>query len=316
MPKNTFNNKILLGVLVALVLIFFATDYIRKQKRSSSKSMPTLAVFEREMVDKIRVTPPNFEEPIEVNRINADSWEVTQAGKSYTADVQTVERFFKDLEALKTNRLVSRKPDRKADYSVNDSLGTRVQVFEGDETATDFYLGRFKYAPSPSGFGGITYIREADSDEIYGVDGFQNPNFNKQLAEWRIQTVLKFKRDEVEDLIWTYPADSGFVLNQTTSGWKVDASSADSTKATNYIVRLAGLKDRNFYEGEKPSGEPEFSLQLNLREAGKQEVKAWKSETEEDTYLIHSTMNEEAWFKSNNKGLFEKLFPAKKRFIE
>ena len=315
MPKQQFDNRILIGIFAVLAIIYFGTDYARTQKRSGNKSLPTLAIFSNDEVDKIRLTAPDSEAPIEVMRTGANEWEVTQSDKRYTADPQMVERYFRDLKALKTTRLISRKAERKSDYSVNDSLGTRVQVFAGDETLSDFYVGRFKYSPSAGGFGGITYVREAEVDDIYAVEGFQNPNINKPLADWRIQRVLQFERDEVEDLVWTYPADSGFVLNQTTNGWKVDAAAADSVKAINFIIGLSSLRDRNFYEGEVPQTEPDFRLKLSLRKSGMQEVQAWKHPNEEDSFLSRSTMNQEAYFTSKKNGLFQKLFPKKDRFF-
>lgn len=316
MPKNNKQTILLTSVLALLVGIYLVTDYYQSQRRSGSRDLPVLTQVAQEEAAEIILSSQTKGQEIRLSRQNENDWQVADTAYQAEASNDAIERFFRQFNEIKAQRIVSTKADRHADYSVNDSLGTRIQVRNAQGgVLADLYLGRSKFVPGSAG-GGITYVRPSKDQNTYGVPGYISSRYSLRLADWRNQTVTRLNRAEVEDLQWSMPADSGFVLNRANNGWRVNAEAADSTKTVSYLVGLSSRQEQNFYYGEPPTSEAPFQLQINMRGSGESHlIRAWPNPEDEDRYILHSSMNQNAWFNIQKTGLFKQLFPAKSRFF-
>lgn len=317
MSKGKLNNRALLGVLVALAIIYFATNFMQNQRRNAATDLPALFSFDAGEVTQITVKPISGDE-ITVVKNSTDDWTVQEGEKSAKASTETVNQYLKDLLNIKADRLVSKNADRWADFGLADSAALQVSVQTSDDNSAEkLLLGRFKYQQSGRGFGGQTYVRRAGADETYIAGGFLSGNLNKSISQWRNQAILSFNRADIEDIIWYYPADSGFVLNNASGKWKINSSAADSAKTISFVN---GLQKKQFgtfeYKQPIPSEEAPFKMVLNLSNGSSTTIRAWENPEEEGGYLIHSSLNNEALFKSSASELFDDLFVAKSTFLK
>jgi hypothetical protein len=315
MSNSKFNNKTLLAILAIMIVIFVGTEMYRDSKRNAGNRLPEIVQMDTSSVSRILIEPNN-DSNIEVIKESANQWSVSDGEKKVNASTKEVRTYLSNLLSVKPLRLISKTEDRWKDYSVTDSLALKVKVYEGNDLSVDLYVGRSRFNQSTGGISGYTYIRDADEVETYNTEGFISTNLNKNFNAWRNNQVLVFQKEILEDMIWTYPADSGFVLNQTSTGWKLDNAMADSAKTEGFIVASKNKVSRDFfYESTADYADPApYQLKVNLKESEPIIIKAWPKMGEENKFILHSSLNEEAWFSSSKSGLFKQLFPPKKRF--
>ena len=135
---------------------------------------------------------------------------------------------FNELLAVKTERLVARTENKWGDFHVNDSLGTRVIVNEGNKTTLDMYVGRFSYKPPVQQYNqygqqnygtGISHIRLNGEAEVFAVQGYMSMSLNQKFSSWRNQNFTNLNKNDLVKIDFTYPGDSGFVAILKDSLW-------------------------------------------------------------------------------------------------
>lgn len=316
MSKKTFNNRLLLGVLVALTIIYFATNFMQNQQRSSATDLPSFFNLPAESISTIKIKPISGDS-ITLIKGTDNEWTVSEGNKSAQADAETVASYLSTLTSIEAQRLVSKNADRWKDFNLTDSTALKVTIRSNDSSEEALLVGRFSYQQSSRSRNGQSYVRSANSDISYVVEGFLGASLNKGIDSWRNQRVLNFKTSDVQDAIWFYPADSGFVVNSASGNWKVDAQKADSVKVTKFFNGLQNKRYGTFeYELAKPNAEGMYQFVVNLINGESIRIKAWPIEGDEENFLIHSSLNEGALFRSTKSALFDDLFPGKNQFLE
>ena len=226
-----------------------------------------------------------------------------------------------DLINLKADRLVARSEDKWADYSVNDSLGTRVLIKEGKKTTLDLVIGRFNYQPPAGGYSGygqqygtgITYVRKSGEDEVYAVEGFLAMSFNQGFNNWRDQTISRLTRDQITKIIFEYPADSGFVAQKLDEQWTIKGLPADSTSMAKYLNGMSRKSHREFADDFTPLSSPPFQVTFEGMNMEPLLIRVYVRDGGE--LILHSSINPESYFMINRDGLFKDIFKSYSSFI-
>lgn len=315
MSKNNVNNRFLLGLLVALAIIYFATNFIQNKQRNTAAELPALISFTESDIAKIAIKPSSGEQ-VTITKNSAEDWTVAEGTKNAAADIETVNTYLNKLGKIKAARLVSKNEERWKDFNLTDSAALKVQLTNTKGEEETLFVGRFSYQQNSRASGGQSYVRSSASTNSYVVNGFLSADLNKSINAWRNQKVLSFKTANIQDAVWYYPADSGFVVNNASGKWKLDAQQADSAKTVAFFNGLQNKRFTNFeYDLAVPTTEPSHQLVINLTSGESLRIKAWAIEGEEGEFLINSSINESALFRSKSKELFDDIFPVKNTFI-
>lgn len=302
-----FNNTQLLIVLGILTLLYVSVwAFGGKADRTFRK---TLVSIDTTRLSRIVITSPKSPEPVELSR-SGPGWQVkTPDGVLPTAE-GIVSRALESLNYLEATQLVSRSESDWMGYQV-DSAGTRVQVYEGDERVSDLILGRFEYKQS----GMASYVREAEEDEVYAVNGYLDASFNRAANDWRDKTLLKGSAAEWSGLNFRYPADSSFQLVKGLDGkWGFPDSSlsVNTTEINSYLSSLGNTNGSVFVS--RPSGStPQMELTLQLVSGGAIEVKAYPDPVH--TWVLASSLNPTAFFADQSGTLVKKIFAGPGKFL-
>lgn len=251
---------ILAVVFVALVGIMIVQR--QQQKRVVASAPVEVLSVDPQRATRMRIEKPG-EEPVELVR-SAGSWKLDEPLK-YRANDQIVSSVLKTLESLELEDVVSTNPEKRGTFQV-DSTGTRVEVWESDESVLSIVVG--KSSPDWS----HTYVRPTDQDKVYRAVGVLTYNFNKRVDDWRDKTILSIDQPSISRVKLEYPKEKmDVVLSRADTLWTFavrggDPEVADSLTVAQLLRNTSKLSTVSFASEEDVKdldfSTPDFRLQV------------------------------------------------------
>ncbi len=305
------NNTKLLYIFLTLVAIWVILHFSSWGKKDRS-FRAELVEIDTAAVDAISLFP-RAEEGAEIRFTRTDEgWTVVHDGVTAEADNAAVDRLLGQLLTVKPERLAGKSETSWTEYQVTDSTGTRIQIEENGRITLDLILGRFSFQQATRL--ATTYVRLYNEDEVYAVDGFLNMSVNQGFSAWRNRTFVRVDPASLTRLTFNYPADSGFVLTQAPKGWQINGTRADSGAVASYLTALRALANDRFAEiPDAPPASPDLQLQIEGNNMTTVTVNAF---AQPDGYLLHSSLNPNAYFTGGTDGVFNTLFKGSSHFSE
>jgi hypothetical protein len=299
------NNKTLgiaFGVLLLIYLILKLTG--GNQERSFD---PEIIAIDTSVVARIVVDPSGDNEPFELNK-DASGWNIQVGSKVYEANAGSIRSFLGSLQKVEAERIVSKNPERFADYSVDDSLGTTIQIFgAGSDKLVDVVAGRFNFNQATRS--GISYLRLSAEEEVYSVDGFLSMTLTQGFESYRRKELLTMDTDQLRSLTLQKSGKS-ISINRGPEGWmQAGGVAVDSAAMAGYLSALRTVSGANFADPEQDQGQELAKLTMdgdNMIE--KPEVMLYESKNADYPFIIHSNMNSQGYFFSDSTGLYNRLF--------
>ena len=302
------NRKILAAifvVLLAIVVLVELADF-RKGGRTFRED---LVEVETDRVTSMEIFPKVIGgEVIRLTRQD-EMWFVESGDKRYNADNSLVASMINELNRARPESVVATDKSRWQQYEVTDSLGTQVKLYSGTELLAGLVIGKFSFS-QPRKM--TSYVRLADEDEVYGVDGMLGMSFNRNINSFRDRTVISSSSADWRKLTFSYPADSSFILEQTAGGWSIGSQSVDSASVVEYFSSVSNLDHGQFAEDE-----PVIDVTHKLVIEGNNEMQSIEINgyyVDEENFIVESSQNKGSFFKS--KELADKIFISQDRFIK
>lgn len=315
------NNKNLIIILIVLVGIFVLVRIFRTPTQSSNLKKELVSV-DTAKITQIKLTPKSGDGEIIFSR-TLGSWTLKQANKQFNVEKGAATALLSQLVKLTPQKMVSRKKEKWTEYQVGDSA-TRVQALVGDDVVADLMIGRIGFNQSPAqmqqqqqlggggGFGGaFTYVRVADEDEVYTVDGFLESTFNRSINDFRNKTLIRLPSEDITKVSFNYP-DSGFVVEKRNNKWWIGESLADSTKMKSYLNSLNFKNASSFAEDFQANIPNALSLVVDGASGNLATIKAWKREND---WVFESTQQAGVYFSSEGSAIFQTLLERKKNLV-
>ncbi len=301
------NLSITLGVLI---VIYLGTLLFGGKKERNFRT--ELFAVDTSAVTQILIYPQvtNGEE-VKIFK-DGDVWKVRVSDKKFvTVPEDKIKSLKQKLSELKIERLVSKTPSKWAMFKV-DSTGTRVKVYEGSDLVADFVVGKFEMQGRRNF---ITYVRNANEDETYSVNGFISPTFNRKADSYRNNYVMKTNKNDWQKLEFIYPADSSFVMEKDSSNrWFSEGVQLDSATVEKYLSSISRLYSSNYID-EFPNDFPKTPT-MELKLTGKNGTDEIKCYVKGDKSIIESSYDKENYFDGKKGKLEEKIFKGKSYFIK
>jgi len=313
------DNRILLLILVILVAVFLVAKFLKTGKTEKS--------FKTELVqlDTSKITTillyPKADDLEEIRFVlNGNNWTVSKDGVISDVGDNAVEGLLAQLIQVKPKRLAARSKERWEEYQLTDSLATRIRVIEkGNNETLDLMIGKFTYQQSNDPYGGrgnvigTTYVRLWDEEEIYAVDGFLSMSVNREFNSWRNQVITNTRKEDVTKLIFSYPADTGFIALKNDSIWMANGEVADSLKIDQFLSSLSYKNSSEFKDDFIPSLNPDFQLTIEGNNFSPVSIQVFS--IADDQYVINSSLNPGSYFQSKREGLYSDLFKSSSYFL-
>ena len=227
------------------------------------------------------------------------------------ADSNSVRNLIKTFKLIKPQRIAASDKSKWKEYSTDDSLGTRVKFYTGEDLLADVIVGRFSYNNTTRS--GISYLRLYNEEGIYATDGFIPMEVNQPFNQWRNKLVFKGDKNNFSKLVFNYPVDSGFVLVKENNKWKIDTAFADSSKVEQYLNSISHVNSSSF-EDNYTGINSVITLAIEGNNMNQATIKAFPSDSIRK-FVIHSSDNPEVFFSAGNEKLDEKFFKGKNYFL-
>lgn len=246
MRKTTL---IVLGAFVVLLGWVLATREPRVSVGVHTLAPPKL--------DKARVTGLELSGArAAVLRKHEGRWFVSAPGTPdvrYPADAALVEGALDALAELRKPDFVSDRPERQAEYEVDDAKGLRLAVLQEGGPALKWVLGK------ASRNGGV-YVRAQDSADIFAHRGRLDWSVRRDVKDWRQRRVVELEVDLVSRLVLRSKEGQVLALRKEGSGpgrWSLPEGTPvppgfrfDARAPERLVQQLASLRAQDFADGD------------------------------------------------------------------
>jgi hypothetical protein len=260
------NNLILLIILIifASVILLVERPFENQAKKTREEAALLFPGLKVEQVNKIVVKKGNTTTTLE-NRDNL--WRLLDK-KEYPADPTIVTGVIKKIQGFKKINLASRKKDKHFLFEVKEGMGVEVTLWGPEKKE----LARFLIGKTGPDFLS-TYIRKADSDDVYLYDDYLKGDFDRQANNWRDKTILAFNPSDVVTLtISKLKEKETIALTKDTQGnWQFEepiSGLAENSAIEKILTILENLKAVDFADEEKElkgSGIDDPTYQITVR---------------------------------------------------
>jgi len=305
------NNRVLLIVLAVLVIAVAANELIKSSKgeRSFRKDIIEMQAGD---IKKISIFPKNANKrSVDIYRDDT-VWKLKVEDKVFAADQEMVSGIVDELATMVPDRLVANSRDAWKDYDITDSLGTKVMVYGPKNEKTGLTLGRFSYNQAtrkPS-----TYVRVDNEKEVYAAEGYLSMTFNREINNLRDKNIFRGNQNDLEQISFTYPADSSFTLTKQDNHWLLNGAAVDSTRMAGYLTTVSYLVGSEFRDDfiADPAAGGTYKLVLSGPGMKTVEINAYRDAT---GTVINSSENKESYFSGEPGDQFKRIFQGKNYFF-
>ena len=270
---------ILLGILAILLLTVlmlenpFGKDEHTKKIETATTLFPN---FDKDSITKVEVTVSG--ETTTLTKEN-DQWLVTSMD-NYPADGDGVKELLDKVAEFKKIELISKNPEKQADFQV-DSSGIEAKLLDSNGNAqAHVFVGK----TTPSFLD--SYIRAADSDNVYVATGYLKSVFDKSTRTWKDRTIFEFNKGDVTQMNIKSEAEEIELQLDEDGKWqmlKPIISTAKQSKIDSLLNTLSSLDTDDFAEqkdlAEYELDAPKSSISATLNDGSTKVLLIGKEES-------------------------------------
>lgn len=277
-------TKTLFIIFISLVVLTALVKWTSGPS-SSEAFRSTIVEVDTTQVNKIRIEKPAEDQTILLEE-RSSGWMVARNdnGTQYEADRGMVKRALEDLIDLDVKAVATRDPQKFTRYKA-DSTGTKVSLFNNDELLASVIIGAPQFV-SQREFN--NYVRPADEETVYSVEGFLESTFNRNLDQWRNKQVWDIDRESITRVDFLFPADSSYSIERVDEeDWVSRGDTLNQSQVNSVLRRLSSLRTSGFVDSLSTSafGTERYAIQFQLREGGQKTIR-FKPDDHDDTRYI------------------------------
>lgn len=229
-------------------------------------------------------------------------WQVSDGGQEqYPADGPGILRAIDELNNLSVNAVATRNPDKFTRYKV-DSTGIKVSLYDGEQKLNSIFVG----APQRSGRRSLNnYVRLADENAVYSVEGFLRSTFSKKLDDWRDKRVWEVEQSNISRVDFLYPADSSFTIEKVDNQqWISSGDTLSQREVSSALSRLSSPRTSGFSDAltKESFGTEKYAIQIALSGGKQHRLRLKESPADTTRYIAVSpdspyvfTFRKSAW---------------------
>ncbi|MCE2415585.1 DUF4340 domain-containing protein [Candidatus Poribacteria bacterium] len=231
-------------VVLAIVILLFENPFEQSDyQKKVETAMPLFPNFNAEQVVKIEITATG--ETTTLSKQNG-SW-VVASMDNYPADGEGVAELLSKVTAFKNTQRVSNNPEKQSEFEV-DATGVEAKLMDAnDKLVAHLFLGK-----TTPGFLS-SYVRPADSNEVYVAQGYLQSVFDKGTRTWKDRTIFNFNKGIVTQLNIVSPEETVELRLDADGAWQMRkpvAAAAKTTEVDTLLTTFSGLDTDDFAEAK------------------------------------------------------------------
>ena len=179
------NNLVLLIILIvfAVLVFLFENPFQDRSRKAREDAGPLFSELRIDEVKKLQVKNADTT----VTLINRDNDWFVVGEEEYPADPTLVKEALEKIQRIQRINLASKKKDKHTLFEVADGMATEVVLFGPKEKEiAHLYIGK----SGPDLFS--TYIRRAESDEVFLHEEHLKGQFDREVNNWRDKRIFDF----------------------------------------------------------------------------------------------------------------------------
>ena len=297
------NNKTLGIVFGALLVIYLMTKFFGGPKDRSFD--PNILQLDTATVTKIQIHPSGGEPSFSLDR-SGGSWSLQREGETYDLAMGSVGTLLSNIQLIKAERVVSKNADRFSEYNVDDSTGTLLEIYSGGKKIKEMVAGRFSFNQATRN--GISYVRLADDEAVYAVDGFLSMTLTQSFDNYRDKSMLKLNKADLTKVAFE-DGISNIEVRKEGNTWMRGQMVVDSTAMAGYLSNISSVSGSAFLDDESKIGQKikEVTFEGNNMN-GPVTITCYEAEGATQPFVLNSSMNADAYFLSDTIGVHDRLF--------
>ena len=290
---------ILGGVLVVLAIVVLALENPfgkSEHEKQIEAATPLFPNFDKEQVTKIEIIATDGTATLSKQDGN---WVVTSMD-NYPADSEGVDELLTKVGEFKNTQRVSSNPEKQADFEV-DSSGVETKLMD----ANDKVLAHLFVGKTTPGFLS-SYVRAADSNDVYVAQGYLQSVFNKGTRTWKDRTIFDFNKGNVTELNISSPEETVELRLNTNGIWqmlKPEASAVNTNEVDTLLTTFSELKTDDF-------GEPQDDLAAYGLDTPQSVISAVLNDGTTATLYIGTEAEGKLYVKREDKDTIFRLFTS------
>ena len=230
-------------VVLAIVILLFENPFGQSEyQQKVETAMPLFPNFNGEQVVKIEITATG--ETTTLSKQNG-SW-VVASMDNYPADGEGVTELLSKVVEFKNTQRVSNNPEKQAEFEV-DSTGVEAKLMDANgKLLAHLFVGK-----TTPGFLS-SYVRPADSNDVYVAQGYLQSVFDKGTRTWKDRTIFSFNKGIVTQLNIIAPEETVELRLDAEGTWqmlKPVTAAAKTTEVDTLLTTFSELDTDDFAEG-------------------------------------------------------------------
>lgn len=310
---NKFSTKTLIIILVILGGLAALNKFYLSKKGESTFETSFIQIDSAAVTQVLIYPKAEKGKEIKLTR-NGTAWDLQSDKVKTTADTGEVHRLLAGFVDVRASSLAAEDKSGWGDYQVADTSGSRIKFVTVDNKSYEMIVGKFGF--NPAARNGVTYIRHMGDEKVYAVEGYISFSVNRDFTSWRMKTVVSGNKDNWTSLTFSYPADSSFTLAKQNNQWLLNGQTVDSNKTSQYLAQLANKQSTGFVDGYVSTNAPVYSVSISGNNLSKPiSIQAFPSDSTQK-FIIHSSLNPDAWFSELKNPIADGIFVGKQHFLK
>ena len=199
-------------VVLAIVILLFENPFGQSEyEKKVETAMPLFPNFDKEQVMEIEIIATG--ETTTLLKQNG-SWAVASMG-NYPADAEGIAELLAKVAEFKNTQRVSNNPEKQSEFEV-DSTGVEAKLMDANNTV----LAHLFVGKTTPGFLS-SYVRPADSNEVYVAQGNLQSVFDKNTRTWKDRTIFNFNKGIVTQLNIISPEEAVELRLDAEGTWRM-----------------------------------------------------------------------------------------------
>jgi hypothetical protein len=290
------DNLILGGIFLFLLVFYILQKTVFKPDTRSFRE--ELTNFDPESIDRIRYERNG--EVIDLEKTHS-GWTAANDQLSVPAREGSVDNLVRTLSELKTKQLVSRSPEKWAEYELDDANARIWRFYSGEKAISQLFIGRFDYDQQTQS--SVSYARLDGENDIYAIDGFVSMTASRDFNSFRENKLFEFNATDIQSIKMITGDLEETVQHSLDGQWVFDGAALDSTRVADYLNRLSGLSGTEFNDEFLPG--TGFGVVQSLHLNDTLRLDAYLSPS--GGFVMTSSQND-AYFNSDSTGIFRQAF--------
>jgi hypothetical protein len=253
---------VLAGILLLSVMVYFFL--IQKERKTFAPvSLESFLTLDSAGVDSIQFS--KFGTRMVFRKMGED-WYMIEPD-SFRADDKAIGQLLNATSHLEVGEMISSNPEKQTFFQVDSFTGTTISFFTPSGLQASLVLGKtskdFMH----------TYLRKANSDQVYLGSGLLSGITQRNVEEWKDRSIFAFDPQKIRELDFDGP-DGNFKLIRSDSIWNLsrspfkENSRAKAEAVNDYLFTLANIQGDEMAKRAEIDrldfSQPEFELTLVL----------------------------------------------------